>query len=83
MSKKSKIQDMPYEQALQQLEDIVSELESGNLPLDKALAAFETGQEAAARCSDLLDHAELKLKTITATEDGEIIESDWQIEDEA
>jgi exodeoxyribonuclease VII small subunit len=59
---------LPYEQAFQELEAVVRQLESGEQPLEEALALFERGQLLAARCSELLEGAELKLKTLV--EDG-------------
>lgn len=56
--------EMPYEQAFQELEAAVRQLESGERPLEEALALFERGQLLAARCSELLEAAELKLKTL-------------------
>jgi exodeoxyribonuclease VII small subunit len=59
---------LPYEQAFQELEAVVRQLESGEQPLEEALALFERGQRLAGRCSELLEEAELKLKTLV--EDG-------------
>ena len=54
-----------FEQAFEELGTVVARLESGDLPLEEALALFERGQELAARCSDMLDKAELRLKTLS------------------
>ena len=58
--------EMPYEQAFQELEAAVRQLESGERPLEEALALFERGQLLAARCSALLEAAELKLKALVS-----------------
>jgi exodeoxyribonuclease VII small subunit len=58
--------EMPYEQAFQELEAAVRQLESGERPLEEALALFERGQVLAARCSELLEAAELKLKALVS-----------------
>lgn len=58
---KTDIDEMTFEQAFEELETIVDELESGDLPLEQALRAFERGQRLAARGQELLDQAELKL----------------------
>jgi len=53
-----------FEQAFQELGEVVDRLEAGDLPLKEALALFERGQELAARCAEMLDEAELRLKTL-------------------
>ena len=62
--------DLTYEQAFQELEAVVRQLEAGEGPLEEALALFERGQLLAARCSELLAVAELKLQQLTAEGDG-------------
>lgn len=57
--------DLTYEQAFQELEGVVRQLEAGEGSLDEALALFERGQMLAARCSQLLGVAELKLQQLT------------------
>ncbi len=59
------IEEMNYEQAYAELESIVSTLETGQRPLDEAMALFERGQALAARCAALLDQAELKVRQLT------------------
>lgn len=59
------IQNMTFEEAFSELEEVVNRLEAGGLPLEDSLALFERGQALAAHCSELLDEAELKVKQIT------------------
>lgn len=54
-----------YEEAMQQLEQIVSRLESGEATLDESLKLFEEGAKLAAFCSKALDTAEQKITTLT------------------
>lgn len=61
--------DMSFEQAYNQLTDIVQRLEGNNLPLNEALQLFEQGQQLAAHCQRLLDGAELRISQLI---DGEI-----------
>lgn len=56
--------ELNFEQALAQLEEIVARLESAELSLDESLALFERGQALAAHCARLLDAAELKVKQL-------------------
>jgi len=70
MAKETPVEELNYEQALEELETIVASLESGEHPLDEALALFERGQTLYLRCTELLDKAELKVKQLT--EEGEL-----------
>ncbi|MDW8326567.1 MAG: exodeoxyribonuclease VII small subunit [Anaerolineales bacterium] len=56
--------EMTFEQAFEELEALVEQLEAGQLPLEESLALFERGQALAARCGQLLDSAELKVKQL-------------------
>jgi exodeoxyribonuclease VII small subunit len=62
--------ELSFEQALAELEQIVGQLESGQLALDEAMALFERGQLLAARCGTLLDSAELKIQTLAPKPGG-------------
>jgi exodeoxyribonuclease VII small subunit len=66
----NKIDELPYEKALTELESIVSVLESESHSLDESLALFERGQLLAKHCAVLLDQAELKVKQLS---DGNLI----------
>ncbi len=56
-----------FEEALKELEDIVSRLEAGGLPLDETMGLYERGQELAARCNTLLDQAELRVRKLSVS----------------
>ena len=49
---------------LKQLEEILEELESGELELDDALKKFEQGIKLSRDCQKTLEHAELKIKVL-------------------
>ncbi len=68
------IQDINFEEALRQLEEIVTRLESGDLALEEAMALFEEGQSLTALCNARLESAALQVEQLTS--DGEIIESE-------
>ena len=51
---------LTFEQAFAELEDIVSQLESGDLPLEDSVTLYERGQKLARLCGALLDSAELR-----------------------
>ena len=62
------IEELTYEKAFAELEDIVATLESEERPLDDAIAQFERGQGLAKHCADLLDKAELKVQQLSGDE---------------
>ena len=53
-----------FESALQQLEGIVKELESGDLPLEKSLELFEKGMELSESCRKQLTAAETRVEML-------------------
>ncbi len=55
-----------FEEALEQLDQIVGQLENGQIPLDEALALFERGVWLAQRCQEMLDNAELRVQRLRA-----------------
>ncbi|MDX8403245.1 MAG: exodeoxyribonuclease VII small subunit [Mariprofundaceae bacterium] len=55
---------LSFEEALQQLTKLVSRLESGKLPLEESVAAFESGVQLSRRCEALLDHAEQRMQIL-------------------
>jgi exodeoxyribonuclease VII small subunit len=57
-----------FEEALVELEDIVTQLEAGDLSLEESLALFERGQRLAVLCNQVLDKAELRLEQIGSGE---------------
>jgi exodeoxyribonuclease VII small subunit len=59
------VDQMSYEQALSQLEDIVAALESGEHSLDLSLRLFERGQLLAQICAKMLDQADLRVQQLS------------------
>ncbi|WP_444996747.1 exodeoxyribonuclease VII small subunit [Aliikangiella sp. IMCC44359] len=60
---------LSFEEQLKSLEDIVSKLEKGDLPLEDSLAQFEKGVKLTRECQLLLDQAQQKVTILT--QDGE------------
>jgi exodeoxyribonuclease VII small subunit len=59
------VKEMTYEQAFNELESIVNDLETDERPLEDALALFERGQALAHHCAQMLEDAELKVQELT------------------
>lgn len=68
-SKKEKsVEELTYEEALAELEEIVDLLEEEQSQLEDAIKLFERGQALAARCGVLLEAAELKVRQVAGDE---------------
>ena len=81
MPKKKTIGKMSYEESFKELQSVVEKMEAGELPLKDSLALFERGQALSARCGELLEEAQLRLRQLTENESGELIEADLDLED--
>jgi len=64
------INELSFEAAYAELEDLIAKLESGALPLAESVAVFERGRLLAERCQTLLDEAELRVNQLT--DDGRV-----------
>ena len=62
-----------FEEALHELENVVSALENGGVPLEKSLQLLQHGLELAKRCETTLAQAELALEKLVMTADGELL----------
>jgi exodeoxyribonuclease VII small subunit len=59
------VEELAYEAAFAELEQIVSTLEGEPDSLEQAMSLFERGQTLARRCTQLLEQAELKVKRLS------------------
>ena len=62
--------DLKFEDSLARLEQIVGQLESGNLPLEESLKTFEEGIALARRCAKYLEDAEKRIEILTKDDQG-------------
>ncbi len=72
-----------FEKALAELEDLVAELEQGDLSLEVALKRFEKGIALSASCQQALQQAELKVRQLVAENhalDADLEESEFSPE---
>ena len=70
-----------FESALKSLEEIVSQLEAGDLALDRALELFEEGVKISRFCNGKLEEAERKVEMLTRGVDGRLTETPFTAED--
>lgn len=68
-----------FEESMKKLENIVAELENGNLNLDESVKKFEEGMKSAKQCNTILEEAEKKI-TILLEKDGELKEENFDEE---
>lgn len=66
------INNLPFEDGINQLERIVRELEQKEVPLEKALNLFREGIELVQNCNRLLDHAEKQMEILLENPNGEL-----------
>ena len=71
-----------FEQSLKQLERIVQELESGDLPIEKALKKFEEGIQLSKFCSQALDETEKRISVLLKDQQGKIIEKPFTADED-
>lgn len=74
----TKKKEMSFEENLSKLEEIVKKLESGDVPLDNAIAEFTEAMKLAKICDEKLKNAEEAI-TKLVNKDGEIV--DFKVEE--
>ncbi|MEN1681181.1 MAG: exodeoxyribonuclease VII small subunit [Planctomycetota bacterium] len=62
---KAKAEEPTFEQSLEELEAVVTALESGELGLDQALERYESGVTSLRRCHQQLEHAERRIEVLS------------------
>ena len=73
MSEKSQT----FETSMQRLEEIVRQLEQGNVPLEASLKLFQEGTALVKSCTALLDSAEQGIVKLMKTADGTPAETEY------
>ena len=62
-----------FEENLKELETLISELESGNAPLDECIGMFEKGVKLSDECLKMIDDAQQKITLLTQKGEAEYI----------
>ena len=70
MSEPADVASLSFEQALAELEQIVSRLESGQAPLEDSIQMYQRGSALKAHCESKLSAARLQVEMITKSLDG-------------
>ncbi|MBT7398217.1 MAG: exodeoxyribonuclease VII small subunit [Hellea sp.] len=66
------IKEMTFENALNELESIVSKLERGEATLEESIAIYERGAKLKSHCEGKLKDAQLKVEKIVLDKDGKV-----------
>ena len=69
--------EMTFEDAIKKLEKIALALENEKIELDESLKLYEEGVKLVRYCNRLIESAERKIKVLSVSEDGEMIEKDF------
>jgi exodeoxyribonuclease VII small subunit len=71
MGKKLKTESLSFEDALNELESVVAQLEAGQLSLQVSLTLYQRGQQLSQRCNALLDAAQSQIESETLPQSHE------------
>lgn len=74
-------EELSFEQAMERLEQVVKELEGGDLPLERSLALFQEGIGLARQCGLALDEAEAKIEKLMQR-GGQLVTGPLQLAEE-
>ena len=75
------MEEKNFEKSMQDLENIVTELEKGELNLDETVKKFEEGMKIAKQCNNILENAEKKI-TILLENNGNLEEKSFETNNE-
>ena len=64
------VEELSFEEALGELERIVSQLETGSAQLDQAIGLYERGDKLRKRCAERLDAAQARIEAIRLDAEG-------------
>ena len=81
MRTKTMTKTIHFEQSISELEEIVKQLEKGELSLDDSLKQFEKGISLAKRCQEVLQQAEQKIELLTNNQSSSDIEGEESASD--
>jgi len=71
--------EMSFEEAMCQLEQIVLKLEKGDISLEESISSFQQGIELSRYCAAKLDEAEKRISILLQDEEGNLVEKDFEL----
>ena len=75
------MKELTFEDAIENLEKIVGELETGKLSLAESVKKFEEGMKLSKHCNEILNNAEKEITILLEKDDGTIKEEDFVTEE--
>ncbi|MCM3633163.1 exodeoxyribonuclease VII small subunit [Paenibacillus camelliae] len=66
----TELENLSFEQALERLENIVAQLENGDVPLEQAIELYQEGMKLSSLCNGKLQQVESKIEMLIQTEQG-------------
>ncbi|MEW5722898.1 MAG: exodeoxyribonuclease VII small subunit [Thermodesulfobacteriota bacterium] len=82
MTNKKNDKELNFEQGLGRLEELIGQLEDGEIGLEKSLEVFEEGIKLARRLNEKLDQAEKRLEILLKNEKGGLTGREFSLEPE-
>jgi len=73
--------EIKFEKAMTRLENIIEELERGDLDIDKSLEIFEEGIKMSRLCSKKLNEAEAKIQKLSKGKKGDLVTELFPVDD--
>ena len=67
------LEKMTFEDAMKELENLVDALDKGDVSLDEAIAAYDRGSQLKDHCQKKLNEAKMKVETIQASGESNVI----------
>ena len=69
----TELEQLTFEEAMQELEKLVDSLDKGNVSLDEAIAAYDRGSQLKDYCQKKLYDAKMKVETIQSSDNIDIV----------
>ena len=73
MNNDNMLDKMTFEEAMNELENLVESLDKGDISLDQAIAAYDRGSQLKDHCQKKLNEAKMKVETIQLLDNPEIV----------
>jgi len=76
-TKKAQVpKDLPFEEGVEQLEELLQRIESGEAGLEECIADYEQGVALIQHCKGILEHVEQRIANLTEDVNGNLVEEE-------
>ena len=73
MNNDNMLDKMSFEEAMNELENLVESLDKGDISLDQAIAAYDRGSQLKDHCQKKLSEAKMKVETIQSSDNSDVV----------